>query len=116
MAMPRGRPKGTTGRYSKWSPEKIAQLWDDADLMAPYHGRINLTQLARLLKKKCPAYQDDTAEQLRQQLQKKYLKGRTLDQTDAFNEARLRRLLDETDLEQLRQRVEKKYLKRKMRG
>ena len=31
--MPRGRRKGSTGTYFRWPPEKIADLWQDAQFI-----------------------------------------------------------------------------------
>jgi hypothetical protein len=94
--MPRGRRKGSTGTYSKWPPERIAELWLDADLLADRHGRVDKKLVAKRLKKELPKkYQYDTEEQLRQQLSKKYQSKKWLNARDAFNAAVLARMLGE---------------------
>ena len=97
--MPRGRPRGSTGNYFRWSPERIADLWQDADILASKQGRVNRAALARLLKQKFPdKYRYDTVEQLRQQLFKAYERNKTkLDDLDAFNAAVLAQMLGETE-------------------
>jgi len=66
MAMPKGRRKGSTGTYFRWPPEKIAELWQDADIVASKQGRVNKQLVAKLLKQKFPdKYRYVTEEQLR---------------------------------------------------
>ncbi len=96
--MPRGRRKGSTGTYFRWPPEKIADLWQDADLLASKQGRVNKRLVATQLKQEFPEkYRYFSEEQLRQQLHKKYqhqLKKR-LGDLDAFNADVLARRLGE---------------------
>ena len=95
--MPRGRPKGSTGIYSRWPPERIAELFQDADLLANKEGRINKRNLAKRLKEKFrDKYQYDSLDQMGRQLSKRYQNNRPSDDIDAFNEAVLARLLGET--------------------
>jgi hypothetical protein len=94
--MPRGRPKGSTGNYFRWPPERIADLFEDADILADKRGRINKTRLAQQLKKEFPdKYRYDTVEQMRQQLSKAYQRKTTPDDLDAFNADVLARMLGE---------------------
>jgi len=99
MAMPRGRPKGSTGNYFKWSPEKIAGLLQDADLLASRQGRFNNKRVARLLREKFPdKYGHVTEDHLRQQLSRSYQQRKRklkLDDLDAINAAVLAHLLGE---------------------
>src|SRR5262245_4644968 len=96
--MPRGRPKGSTG-VNKWTPKKIAKLWQDAETFVERGVRvINRKQLAKLLKKK-KKYQHITEDHLRQQLGRNYQQRKrtfTLGELDAFNAALLAHLLGET--------------------
>jgi hypothetical protein len=107
--MPRGRPKGSTGIYSRWTPEKIAELFEDADLLADYQKGwpqrndklpVNRRRLAKLLTQAFPGkYRDNEQEreQLRQLLTTKAHEDRkSLDARDTFNAAILARLLGET--------------------
>jgi hypothetical protein len=95
--MPRGRPKGSTGVYFRWPPERIVELFQDADLLASKKGRINKRDLAKRLKEKFrDKYQYDSLDQMRRQLSKRYQNNRPSDDIDAFNEAVLARLLGET--------------------
>jgi len=96
--MPRGRPKGSTGTYFRWPPERIAELWEDADMLviANREERVNISKLAQQLKDRFPdKYQHATAEQIRQQLEKRYQLKRKLGEVDAFNAAVWKRLLGE---------------------
>jgi|SRR5262245_30411463 len=102
--MPRGRPKGSTGTYFRWPPERIAELWEDADMLVSRQEQrvitkalgVNTKALAKLVKERFPKYQHDTAEQIRQQLEKRYQLKRKLSDVDAFNAAVWKRLLGET--------------------
>ena len=99
MAMPRGRPKGSTGIYSNWPPEKIAELLQDADLLASRQGRFNALRTARLLKEHFPQkYGFVSEDHLRQQLTRIYQRRKRklpVDELDAFNAAVLAHLLGE---------------------
>lgn len=104
--MPRGRPKGSTGIYSRWTPENIVDLWWDAEVVLVDHaeevlrrdGRINRRRLARLLTQAFPHYRDNEQEQeqLRQLLSTKAHEDRkSLEERDRFNAEILARLLGE---------------------
>jgi hypothetical protein len=94
--MPLGRPKGSTGTYFRWTPKRIADLWQDADLLASRQGKVNKRRVARLLKQNFPnKYRYDTVEQLRQQLSKVYQRKTKLDDLDAFNADVLAHMLGE---------------------
>jgi hypothetical protein len=54
MAMPKGRRKGSTGTYFRWPPEKIAELWQDADIVASKQGRVNKQLVAKCSSKNSP--------------------------------------------------------------
>src|SRR5262245_48289959 len=97
---PRGRPKGSTG-VNKWTPKKIAKLWQDAETLVERGVRvINRKQLAKLLKDKFPRkYGSVSEDHLRQQLGRNYQQRKrtfTLGELDAFNAALLAHLLRET--------------------
>ena len=96
--MPRGRPKGSTGNYFRWSPEKIADLWQDAEILA--NGKINRQLVARLLREKLPGkYGHVTEDHLRQQLSRDYQQRKRkpkLDDLNRFNADLLAHLLGET--------------------
>jgi hypothetical protein len=95
--MPRGRSKGSTGTYFRWPPSRIADLWQDADLLASKQGPVNKQLVAELLKQEFPdKYRHVTAEQLRQLLSKAYQRKKKLDDLDAFNAGVLAHLLGET--------------------
>jgi hypothetical protein len=95
--MPRGRRKGSTGNYFRWPPERIGDLWQDADILASYQGEVDKQQLAQLLKQAFPdKYRYVSEEQLRQQLCKAYQRKKRLSDRDTFNVAVLARLLGET--------------------
>ena len=91
----RGRPKGSTGTYFRWPPEKIAGLLQDADILADTQGRVNKSLLAKLLKQN-DKYRYVTEEQLRQLLSKAYQRKTNLDDLDAFNAGVLAHRLGET--------------------
>lgn len=94
--MPRGRPKGSTGNYFRWPPEKIGELFEDADRLAPRQGRVNKRLVAERLKQKFPdKYKYVTEKQLQQQLSKKYQSKKELGDRDAFNAGVLAQLLGE---------------------
>jgi len=97
--MPRGRRKGSTGNYFRWSPEKIAELWQDADLLAGREGEVNKRLVAKLLKEEFPQkYGHIDVEHLRQQLSRPYQQRKRklkLDDLDAFNADVLAHLLGE---------------------
>jgi hypothetical protein len=94
--MPRGRPKGSTGTYSRWPPERIAELFQDADILASKSGRVDKRLVAELLKQKFPDKCRHVSEkQLQQQLSKKYQSRKRLDARDEFNADVLAWLLDE---------------------
>ena|SRR5262245_13453799 len=97
--MPRGRRKGSTGTYFRWPPEKIAELWQDADILANREGRFNQRRVAKQLKENFPdKYKHVTEDHLRQQLGKLYQQRKrkfTLDELDARNAAVLAHLLGE---------------------
>jgi hypothetical protein len=96
--MPAGRPKGSTGP-TRWTPSRIAQLFEDADTLAGRDGPANKEKVAGEVKKQFPdKYRDTTEEQMRQQLCKKYLHKKTIDDIDdidAFNADVLAHLLGE---------------------
>jgi hypothetical protein len=119
--MPAGRPKGSTGP-TRWTPSRIAQLFKDADTLAGWGGPINKKEVAGEVKKqfpdyrdttkepgyrdttkepgyrdttKEPGYRDTTEEQMRQQLSKRYLQRKKIDEVDAFNADVLAYLLGE---------------------
>jgi hypothetical protein len=94
--MPRGRPKGSTGTYFRWPPEKIAELWQDADLLADRSGRVNKRDLAKQLKQKFPdKYRYVSEGRLEDLLDKKYQEKKRLGQRDEFNADVLAHLLGE---------------------
>src|SRR5262249_25286367 len=79
--MPAGRPKGT----GRWTPARIAQLWEDADLNAGTDGDVNKKDVAGGVKEQGPGkYRDNTVEQIRQQLSKRYLQKKKTENVDAF--------------------------------
>jgi hypothetical protein len=95
--MPRGRRKGSTGRYFRWPPEKIGDLWQDADILASKQGRVNKRLVAKLLKQEfSDKYRHVTEEQLRQLLSKAYQRKTKLDDLDAFNAGVLAHMLGES--------------------
>ena len=87
--MRRGRRKGSTGTYFRWPPEKIADLWQDADILASKQGKVNRRLVARLLQQEFPdKYRHVTEDHLRQQLSRPYQhrkRKKKLDEFDAFN-------------------------------
>ena len=106
MAMPKGRPKGSTGTYFRWPPEKIAELWEDADILASRpdilasrRGRLNKSRVAWELKQQFPEkYRHITEGHLRQQLDREYQHRKrkretTVAEADAFNAGVLAHLL-----------------------
>jgi hypothetical protein len=98
--MPRGRPKGSTGIYSKWPPERIADLWQDADILASREGELDQRDTAKRLQQEFPGkYKYVTEDHLRQQLSKRYQQRKrtfkTLDDLDTFNTDVLAHLLSE---------------------
>ena len=97
--MPRGRPKGSTGSY-RWTPQRIAGLFEDADILAGREGGVNKRAMAKRLKQEFPdKYRDTTEGQLREQLSKHHAVRKSpikLDELDAFNAAVLAHLLGET--------------------
>jgi len=100
MSMPRGRPKGSTGTYFRWSPEKIADLMQDADILASRQGPLNARLVAKRLREEFPKkYGNVTEDHLRQQLSRAYQQRKrklTPDDLDAINAAILAHLLGET--------------------
>jgi hypothetical protein len=93
--MPAGRPKGSTGP-TRWTPSRIAQLFEDADTLAGWDGPANKEKVAGEVKKQFPdKYRDTTEEQMRQQLCKRYLQKKIDDEVDAFNADVLAHLLGE---------------------
>jgi hypothetical protein len=93
----RGRPKGSTGTYFRWPPERVADLWLDADILADKQGRVDKKRLAKQLKQEFPdKYRYVSEDQLRRQLSKEYQRKTTLDDLDAFNADVLAHLLGET--------------------
>jgi len=106
--MPRGRRKGSTGTYFRWPPEKIAELWEDADvlasrpdILASRRGQLNKALVARELRQQFPEkYGHITEGQLRQQLAREYQQRKrkiTPDERDAFNAGVLAHLLGENE-------------------
>ena len=94
--MPRGRPKGSTGTYFRWPPERIADLWHDADILASRKGRVNKRLVAGRLKEEFPdKYRYTSQEQLEEYLSKAYQRKRKLDAIDAFNADVLAHMLGE---------------------
>lgn len=97
------RPKGSSGIYYRWPPEKIAELYWDAQLVFEEiedttKQRPNKLLAAKWLKQKFPTkYRYVTEEQLRQLLSKAYNRNRTVDDLNAFNEATWKYMLGETD-------------------
>jgi hypothetical protein len=99
-AMARGRRKGSTGTYFRWPPEKIAELWQDADILASREGELDQRDTAKRLQREFPdKYKNVTEDHLRQQLSKRYQQRKrtfkTLDDLDAFNADVLACLLGE---------------------
>jgi hypothetical protein len=104
--MPAGRPKGSTGTYSRWSPENTARLLEDADILLSQDPdlraseEINNTLLAKKLREQHPKrYGYISVGHLRQQLESREYRERnrkkTLDELDAFNADVLAHLLGE---------------------
>jgi hypothetical protein len=94
--MTRGRPKGSTGNYFRWPPDKIADLFQDADLIADTKGKINKKHLAERLKQEFPdKYRYVSEKQLQQLLSKKYQSKKRLGTRDEFNADVLAHLLGE---------------------
>jgi hypothetical protein len=93
--MPAGRPKGSTGP-TRWTPSRIAQLFEDADTLTGWDGPANKEGVAGEVKKQFPdKYRDTTEEQMRQHLSKRYLQRKKIDEVDAFNADVLAHLLGE---------------------
>jgi hypothetical protein len=95
MAPSPGRPKG-----SYKLSERIGDLvWDAQDVLAKggITGRVNVSEVARLLKKHFPQKYGPmiTETRLRQYLEREYLRKKSIDQIDAFNARVWARILGE---------------------
>ena len=98
--MPAGRPKGTY-KWTKWTPEQYAELFWDAQSIAAALDEEELKSskslIASLLKQHFPEkYKHVTVKQMRNLLSKDHLGKKTRPVTDAFDEAFLGALLNET--------------------